>query len=55
MFLFFNTVKDKAAVLVEVDKLNRVRDELSSEVESLAAQLEQEKSKVRALTGKDKV
>lgn len=54
------TVKDKAEVLVEVDKLQRVRDELSTAVSSLAAQLEQEKSKVRSLTtgdakGKDKV
>lgn len=53
-------MKDKAEVLVEVDKLQRVRDELSTEVSSLAAQLEQEKSKVRSLTtgdakGKDKV
>jgi len=51
--LLHGEMKDKAQVLVEVDKLQRVRDELSNEVESLAAQLEQEKSKVRALTGGD--
>lgn len=54
------SVKDKAEVLMEVERLQTVKDELSAEVISLHAQLEQERSKVRALTGneyksKDKV
>jgi hypothetical protein len=48
------TVKDKAEALFEVDKLRRVKDELSTEVSSLHAQLEQERSKVRALTSDSK-
>ncbi|PSN51381.1 G kinase-anchoring protein 1-A [Blattella germanica] len=47
-------VKDKAEVLIEVDRLQTMRDELSSEVSSLHAQLEQERSKVRALTSDSK-
>ncbi|XP_063216412.1 G kinase-anchoring protein 1-like isoform X2 [Bacillus rossius redtenbacheri] len=46
-------MRDKAEVLVEVDRLQRVRDELSAEVSSLHVQLEQERSKVRALTSAD--
>uniref|UniRef100_A0A1B6K3T7 G kinase-anchoring protein 1 n=1 Tax=Homalodisca liturata TaxID=320908 RepID=A0A1B6K3T7_9HEMI len=46
-------MKDKATILVEVHELQRVKNELSDEVSSLVAQLEQEKSKVRALTGGD--
>lgn len=42
-FLFL--VKDKAAVLAEVSKLQDIRDELTSEVTSLHAQLEIERSK----------
>lgn len=42
------TVKDKAAVLAEVAKLQEIRDELTSEVSSLHAQLEQERSKNHA-------
>ncbi|KAG8224900.1 hypothetical protein J437_LFUL004641 [Ladona fulva] len=41
---------DKAKVLADVERLQKVRDELSAEVSSLHAQLEQERSKVRALT-----
>lgn len=48
------TVKDKAEALFEVEKLRRVKDELSIEVSSLHAQLEQERSKVRALTADSK-
>ncbi|XP_069677358.1 G kinase-anchoring protein 1-like isoform X2 [Periplaneta americana] len=47
-------MKDKAEVLIEVDRLQRMRDELSSEVSSLHVQLEQERSKVRALTSDPK-
>nr|CAD7453022.1 unnamed protein product [Timema tahoe] len=46
-------MRDKAEVLIEVDRLQRVKDELSSEVSSLYAQLEQERSKVRALSASD--
>jgi len=52
--LLLLTVKDKAEALFEVDKLRRVKDELSIEVSSLHAQLEQERSKVRALTSDSK-
>lgn len=38
-------MKDKAAVLAEVLKLQEIRDELTSEVTSLHALLEQERSK----------
>ena len=48
------TVKDKEEALFEVDKLRRVKDELSTEVSSLHAQLEQERSKVRSLTSDSK-
>ncbi|XP_021941709.1 G kinase-anchoring protein 1-like isoform X2 [Zootermopsis nevadensis] len=48
--LALGEMKDKAEALFEVDKLRRVKDELSTEVSSLHAQLEQERSKVRALT-----
>ena len=41
-------MKDKAAVLAEVAKLQEIRDELTSEVTSLHAQLEQERSKNHA-------
>ncbi|XP_012268609.1 G kinase-anchoring protein 1-like [Athalia rosae] len=41
-------MKDKASVLVEVAKLQEIRDELTAEVASLHALLEQERSKTRA-------
>lgn len=40
-------MKDKASVLAEVAKLQEIRDELTTEVTSLHAQLEQERSKTR--------
>lgn len=43
-------MKDKASVLAEVAKLQEIRDELTSEVTSLHAQLEQERSKTRIST-----
>lgn len=46
--MYFQTVKDKASVLVEVAKLQEIRDELTTEVASLHALLEQERSKTRA-------
>lgn len=45
-----SSVKDKASVLAEVAKLQEIRDELTSEVTSLHAQLEQERSKTRTST-----
>lgn len=52
-------MKDKAALLVEVETLKKVRDELSMEVTNLHTQLEQERSKSRLPAGdtktKDKV
>ncbi|XP_043277757.1 G kinase-anchoring protein 1-like [Venturia canescens] len=41
-------MKDKASVLAEVTKLQEIREELTLEVTSLHAQLEQERSKTRA-------
>ncbi|CAG5083164.1 Similar to Gkap1: G kinase-anchoring protein 1 (Mus musculus) [Cotesia congregata] len=41
-------MKDKASVIAEVSKLQEIRDELTSEVSLLHAQLEQERSKTRA-------
>ncbi|GLV31175.1 hypothetical protein CBL_12250 [Carabus blaptoides fortunei] len=43
-------MKDKADVLMELDRLSRVRDELTEEVTRLHGLLEQERSKVGALT-----
>lgn len=53
-FIVHFAVKEKAEVLIEVDRLQMMRDELSSEVSSLHAQLEQERSKVHALTAENK-
>lgn len=47
-------MKDKAALLVEVETLKKVRDELSAEVTNLHAQLEQERSKSRIPAGDTK-
>ena len=47
------TVRDKAEVLVQLDKLQRVKDELTDEVANLHGQLEQERSKVHSLTSMD--
>lgn len=53
-------VKDKADVLMELERLNNVKNELTDEVAKLHVLLEQERSKVAALTSesqkvKDKV
>lgn len=53
-------MKDKADVLMELERLNNVKNELTDEVTKLHALLEQERSKVAALTSesqkvKDKV
>lgn len=42
-------MKEKAEILVEVEKLRKVKDELSSELQDLHTQLEQERSKVHAI------
>lgn len=41
-------MKDKAVVLAEVTKLKEIRDELTTTVDSLRIELEQERSKTRA-------
>lgn len=46
-------MKDKASVLAEVAKLQEIRDELTSEVTSLHAQLEQERSKTTRTSSAD--
>ncbi|XP_064078486.1 G kinase-anchoring protein 1-like [Macrobrachium nipponense] len=43
-------MKSKAELVVELDKMSKVRDELTQEVSNLSAQLEQERSKVNQLT-----
>lgn len=43
-------MKSKAELVVELDKMTKVRDELTQEVLNLSAQLEQERSKVNQLT-----
>lgn len=52
--IFSVLVKDKAEVLVQMEKAQNVKDELAEEVERLHALLEQERSKVRALTSDNK-
>lgn len=47
------TVKDKAEILVQLDKLQHVKDELTTEVTNLHVQLEQERSKVHALSASE--
>ncbi|XP_033226068.1 G kinase-anchoring protein 1-like [Belonocnema kinseyi] len=47
-------MKDKAAVLLEVTKLQEIREELAAEVTSLHAQLEQERSKNHASNAETK-
>lgn len=42
-------MKAKAELVVELDKMTKVREELTQEVGSLSAQLEQERSKVNQL------
>lgn len=46
-------MREKAEILVDLEKLQRVRDELTDEVTNLHAQLEQERSKVHSLTSTD--
>jgi len=47
-------MKEKSEILVEMEKLTKVKDELTIEVDSLAIQLQQERSKVSALTNESK-
>ncbi|KAK3914237.1 G kinase-anchoring protein 1 [Frankliniella fusca] len=46
-------VRDKAEILVELHKLQSVKDELTDEVANLHVQLEQERSKVHSLTSSE--
>lgn len=43
-------MKEKAELVVEIEKRTKVEDELMAEVDNLSKQLEQERSKVTALT-----
>lgn len=47
-------MKEKSEILVEMEKLAKVKEELTIEVNSLAIQLQQERSKVSALTNEAK-
>lgn len=57
--IFFISVKDKTVLLIEIERLTKTQTELTSEITSLYAQLEQEKSKSshhhEPKTAKDKV
>ena len=44
-------VKDKTALLVELEELRQVRDDLTQEVTRLTSDLEKERSKVHGLKG----
>lgn len=43
-------VKEKAQLLVEMEKMSKVKDELTAELECVTNQLSQERSKVTVLT-----
>lgn len=43
-------VKEKAELIIEMEKLTKVKDELTAEVEKLSSELQQERSKVSALS-----
>lgn len=43
-------MKEKAELIIEVEKISKVKDELTAELENLSSQLQQERSKVTALT-----
>jgi hypothetical protein len=51
---FVSPVKEKSQNLVQVEKLTRVKDEMTPEVDKLDAELQQEHSKVSALSAKVK-
>lgn len=42
-------MREKAELLVEMEKMSKVKDELTIELESVSSQLQQERSKVTAL------
>ena len=43
-------MKEKAELLVEMEKISKVKDELTTELEKVSSQLQQERSKVTSLT-----
>jgi hypothetical protein len=47
-------VKEKSQLLVEMDKISKVKDKLTAELENMSSQLQQERSKVSALTDSKK-
>lgn len=47
-------MKEKSQLLVEMDKISKVKDELTAELENMSSQLQQERSKVSALTDSKK-
>lgn len=50
VYNIFNLVKEKAELIIEMEKLSKVKDELTAEVEKLSSELQQERSKVSALS-----
>ena len=47
-------MKEKSQLLVEMDKISKVKDELTAELENMSSQLQHERSKVSALTDSKK-
>ncbi len=47
-------MKEKAELIVEMEKMTKVKDELTVEIDRLSSQLQQERSKVTALTDSKK-
>ena len=46
----FGSVREKAEILLEMEKVKQVNEELTTQVQELVEHLEQEKSKVHHLT-----
>ncbi len=43
-------VKEKAELIIQMEKISKVKDELTAELETVSNQLQQERSKVTSLT-----
>lgn len=55
IFTILQQVKEKAELIIEMEKISKVKDELTAELENLSSQLQQERSKVTALTDVKKI
>lgn len=43
-------MKEKAELIIQMEKISKVKDELTAELETVSNQLQQERSKVTSLT-----